>query len=362
MKKRLLMIAAAVMLSVTSLAGCSSLKSSEVMVKVDDSEITADVANFYARYMQAQYETYYGAYMGDNMWNTEAEEGETYEDSVKDSVIEALERMLVLEQHMGDYNVSLSDAEKDVIKKSAKEFDEDNTLENKEKIMSNTEAVERILTLMAIEQKMTDEIEKDADTNVSDKEAAQKKMDYVFFAYNKSTEEESGEESEEEPTDEEKAEVKKQAEAFVKSAKEDSSKFAELAGEQGLEVQTATFDAESQTPYADLVKEADALKKGEVTDVVEAGSGCYVAKVTSLMDKDATETKKEEIITERKNELVSEVTEKWLDDAKVDVNKKAWKKIDFNELGITMKQTEKDPYADEVKTDDQVEGTDDSEE
>ena len=93
--------------------------------------------------------------------------------------------MLLLEQHMKDYNVSLSDAEKEVIQKAAKEFDEDNSLENKEKIMADKATVERMLTLMAEEQKMRAAIQEDADQNVSDEEAAQKKMDYVLFSYQK---------------------------------------------------------------------------------------------------------------------------------------------------------------------------------
>ncbi len=363
MKKRWIMIAAAMMLCTTSLAGCSSLKADDVIVTVNDSSMTADVANFYARYTQAQYEAYYGAYMGDNMWDTEAEEGKTYEDSVKDSVLEQLEKMLVLEQHMGDYNVSLTDGEKELITKTAKEFDDDNLLESKEKLMTDTDTVERILTLMAIEQKMSDEIKKDADTNVSDEEANQKKMDYVFFSYTEDDAEEDGEDtdSSDEPTEEDKAEVKKAAEEFAESAKEDSKDFSEIAQEQGLEVQSATFDAESQSPHEDLIQAADVLKKNEVTDAVEAENGYYVAKVTSLSDKDATESKKQEIITERENELYSEVTDGWLDEAEIKVEKKAWKKIDFSDLGITMKQTEQDPYSDEVKTDDQEDGTQEEE-
>lgn len=357
MKKRLLGIAAAMIAASVSLTGCSliSVNPNEVMVKVNDSEITADVANFYARYTQAQYETYFGAYTGDDMWNTQAEEGKTYEESVKASIQDELKQMLVLEQHMKDYNVSLSDAEKEVIRKTAKEFDEDNSLENKEKIMSDKEAVERMLTLMAEEQKMRTAIQEDADKNVSDEEAAQKKMDYVLFSYQKE-ESDSDDKDAAEMTDEEKAAVKKQAESFAKSAKEDSQKFLEIAEEQGVEAQNATFDAETEVPDADLIKAADALKKNEVTDVIETDDGCYVAKVTSLLDKDATESKKKEIITERENELFTEVTEKWLDEAKTSVNKKAWKKIDFNALGVTMKQAESEPYADEVQTDDQAEG------
>lgn len=355
MKKRLLMIAIAMTVAASALTGCSliSMNPNEVVVKVNDSEITADVANFYARYTQAQYETYFGAYTTEgSMWNTNADKGKTYEESVKESIQDTLKQMLVLEQHMEDYNVVLSDAEKEVIKKAAKEFDEDNSLENKEKIMSSNEAVERMLTLMAEEQKMRTAIEKDVDTNVSDEEAAQKKMDYVLFSYQK--ESEGGEEAAE-MTDEEKAAVKEKAEAFSKDAKKNSKKFLELADEQGVEAQEATFDAEAEVPDAELVKAADALKKNEVTDVIEAEDGCYVARVTSLMDKDATESRKKEIITERENELFTEVTDKWLDEAKITVNKKAWKKIDFNKLGVTMKQAESEPYADEVQTDDQAE-------
>lgn len=357
MKKRLLIIVAALSVAFSSLNGCSLISTSpdEVVLKVNDSKLTADVANFYARYTQAQYETYF-AYMGNNMWNTKADKDKTYEESVKETIQDNLKRMLVLEQHMKDYNVSLSEDEKELVKKAAKEFDEDNSLENKEKILSNTEAVERILTLMAVEERMRTAIQKDVDTNVSDEEAAQKKMDYVLFSYKK----EEGDTSAD-MTDEEKAAVKEKAESFAKSAKADSKKFLELAGEAGVEPEDTSFDAESQSPNADLTKAADALDKGEVTDVIEADNGCYVARVTSLMDKDATESKKKEIITERENELFTEVTDKWLKEAKTEVNKKAWKKIDFNALGVTMKQAEKEPYADEVKTDDQVEG-DESEE
>ena len=90
MKRRILMLAMAGVLALTSLTGCSSFNDDDVVVTVNDTEITADVANFYARYMQAQYETYYSAYLGDDMWSSEAEEGKTYEESVKDSVLEEL--------------------------------------------------------------------------------------------------------------------------------------------------------------------------------------------------------------------------------------------------------------------------------
>ena len=55
---------------------------------------------------------------------------------------------------MGDYEVSLSDGEKEEISKTAKEFAEDNSLEDKEKISGSAETAERVLTLMAIQGKV----------------------------------------------------------------------------------------------------------------------------------------------------------------------------------------------------------------
>ena len=69
-----------------------------------------------------RYETYYAGYLGEDMWNSEATEGQTYEESVKDSVLKQLETMILLEEHMGDYEVSLSDKEKNAIESTAKEF------------------------------------------------------------------------------------------------------------------------------------------------------------------------------------------------------------------------------------------------
>lgn len=350
MKKRWLLTAAA-MVAAVSVTGCTTVKADEVAVTVGDTKITADVANFYARYTQAQYETYYGAYMGDDMWNTEAEEGKTYEDSVKDSVLESLERMAVLEQHMEEYDVALTDAEKKLIKDTAKQFDEDNSLEDKEKIMCSKEAAEKVLTYMTIEQKMMPVIQEGADTKVSEKEAAQKKMDFVFFSYSVTSDQGASLEM----TKEEKAEVKKQAEEFAEKVKENPDQFAELAKEYDQEVKYATFDEETQTPNADFVKAADALEnEGDVTDMVEADAGCYIGQLTSLKDKDATESKKKEIIQERKNELYDETTSKWVEEADPKVNEKVWKKISFKDISVTMKQTEQDPYADAVKTDDQA--------
>lgn len=349
MKRKILMLAMAGTLAVTSLTGCGSFKEDDVAVTVDDKEITAGVANFYARYIQARYETYYSSYFGDDMWNSEAAEGETYEESVKNYVLEELETMVLLEEHMDDYEVSLSDEEKQVIEDAVKEFEEANALEDKEQVSGSEETVKRVLTLMAIQQKMEDAIQAGADTEVSDEEAAQKSMQYVFFSY--TTTDEDGESVD--MTDEEKAEVNSKAEAFAEGAAS-AEDFSAYATEQGMEANTATFDAEATSPSEDLIQAADALEEGGVTDVIETDSGCYVAKVTSLLDREATDSEKQTIINERKEQLYSDTCEEWLDEADIKVNDSVWKKVSFNDLSVTMKEQTTEPYADTVQTDDKA--------
>lgn len=350
MKKRAVILLLAGLLAAGSLTGCGSLEDSDVVATVNDTDITAGVANFLARYTQAQYETYYAGYMGDDMWSGEGEDGETYQDTVKDSILESLENMYLMEQHMDEYEVSLSDEEKNAIKEAAGEFDSANGLSEKEKVSGSTDNVERVLELLTIQKKVQDAIEVGADTEVSDEEAAQKSMQYVVFPFTTTDEEGNSVDL----TDEEKAELKTTAESFAAGAA-GAADFAAYAAQQGQTSQDATFDGETTTLPTQLVEAADALGEGETTGLVEGDNGYYVARVTSLLDREATDAKKQEIVSQRQQELLDDTIDGWREDADIEVHEKVWDKVDFTTLTVTMKQDEADPYTDEVQTDDQAE-------
>lgn len=350
MKKRAGILLLAGLLAAGSLTGCGSLEDSDVVATVNDTDITAGVANFLARYTQAQYETYYAGYMGDDMWSGEGEDGETYQDTVKDSILESLENMYLMEQHMDEYEVSLSDEEKNAIKEAASEFDSANGLSEKEKVSGSTDNVERVLELLTIQKKVQDAIEAGADTEVSDEEAAQKSMQYVVFPFTTTDEEGNSVDL----TDEEKEELKATAESFAAGAA-GAADFAAYAAQQGQTSQDATFDGETTTLPTQLVEAADALGEGETTGLVEGDNGYYVARVTSLLDREATDAKKQEIVSQRQQELLDDTIDGWREDADIEVHEKVWDKVDFTTLTVTMKQDEADPYTDEVQTDDQAE-------
>ena len=300
MKKRALILALAGIMA-ASLTGCGSLKDDAVVVKAGDEEITAGVANFYARYTQAQYETYFASYFGgDDMWTKNASDGKTYEESIKETLLDDLKNMALLEKHMKDYDVKLTKADKKAINNAAEEFDKANSQKKKDKVSGSEENVKRVMTLMVIEQKMRSAIVAEANVNVTDEEAVQKHMQYVEFDYTTSSD----------SSDDEKKQVKEKAAAFAEGAKT-AEDFASYATEQGTEAKDATFDSDSVSPSKEVVKAADKLGEGELTGVVESDTACYVAKVTSLNDKTATETKKQSMITDKQDKYYKKVLKKW---------------------------------------------------
>ena len=74
MKKRVVACILAVA-CIASLNGCGSkFNGQDTVVEVGDEKVTADVANFFARYQQAQFETTYSSYLGDDFWGKEVTE------------------------------------------------------------------------------------------------------------------------------------------------------------------------------------------------------------------------------------------------------------------------------------------------
>lgn len=327
----------------TGLTGCGSkaVDNNEVVATVNGEDISYGVANFSARMDQASVEYYYESMMGTSvgaeMWASEVGEGLTYEDSVKESIMESIQSLYLIRQHAEEYGVELTEEEQEAIEKAVAVFEEDNALEDKELISGDEVYVKEFLELMTFQKKMEEPMQDGYDANVSDEEAAQKKMSYVYFSFN--TTDEDG--NSVEMTDDEKTELKTKAEDFVAALKNDPAMTMDaLSAEYEVEVSTATFDSESTAPNADLIAAVDAFAtEGEVTDVIETESGYYVGQLTSLFDEEATATEKASIIEERKNTQYTELLESWKEEAEVTVNEEVWEKVDFETVGVSYKES-----------------------
>lgn len=344
--KRMAVLTAAGALALTSLTGCTSFDNDDAVATVGKEGIPAGVANFYARMQQAQYETYYAPMMGttgEALWQQEMEEGKTYEESTKETLLLNLENLYLIRQHAEEYEVALTEEDTKAIEEAAKKFDEDNALEEKEAVSGYKKYIEEYLELVTIQSRMDPKMKEGVNEEVSDEEAAQKSMKYVYFPY--STTDADG--NTKDLTEDEKKELKKTAQTFADTLKVSETKDIDaLAQKGGYEVKTTTFDSESTAPNADLVKALDALTtEGDVTDVIESDYGIYVGKLTSLLDREATDTEKTNIVAQRKQEQYDSLLADWRKETEITENKKVWNKIDFEKQGVTAKQSD-DQYDD----------------
>ncbi len=94
------------------LVGCGGINKNATVATLDGQEIKLGVANFAARLQQAEADDFYRAYFGDDVWSSDLyNNGTTMEDNTKNSVIEMIENLYILQNHMADYNVTLTDDE-----------------------------------------------------------------------------------------------------------------------------------------------------------------------------------------------------------------------------------------------------------
>lgn len=388
--KRILAAGMCASMAMGLLTGCSS-SNDEVVAKMGDTKLTLGEANFMLRYSQAQTQSYLGAMFGEetNVFQQDLTgSGQAYGETVKESVLNDLKDMTILEQHMSDYNVELTDEDKAAIEEAAKQFIADNSKDVLKEMSATEETVSRILTLYTIQSKMETAIEADVDTEVSDEEAAQKTIQYAYFtipetesetedateatsADESASETETGTEavSETETETEATSETEAASEAASEETSEDTTESeteesaekketretvqgiidavqggetledAVKAADESKSLTSYSYGADEETLNENLKNAADALSDGEIaSEPVEGENGFYVVQMVSTFDRDATDQKKEEIIKDRKKELYDNKIAEW-DTESFDINEKVWDRVTFEEI-FTLKQEE----------------------
>lgn len=334
--KKLLALLLSGVLAASVLTGCG-LNKDAVVATLDGQEITLGVANFAARLNQAQYDDFYVAYMGEDVWKTSMSgTGPTMEDNTKNSVISSIQDLYTLEAHMADYGVTLSEEENAAIAAAAKEFMADNSEEAIEALGATEEIVTEYLTLVTIQSKMFNAIAADADTVVSDEDANTSAYSYVYIS-KKSYTNEAGEAVQ--YTEEELAELAKTVEAFASEAEAESLDTA--AAKYGYTVSAGTF-ANDTTNLDEAVLTAlrGLTEEGQIADLVETDAAYYVLRLDALTDAEATAEHRETIISERQSALYTEVLDGWAAESEWELKEKVWEKVSFDNLFTTTVPTE----------------------
>ncbi|MGN0354333.1 MAG: hypothetical protein ACI4EI_04580 [Muricoprocola sp.] len=401
--KKIIAVTLCAGMTASLLTGCAaSLKSSDIVAVNEGVNITLGEACVMLRYNQAETQNYLGGLFGDgNLFQQDLTgSGEAYGDIVKESVMHDLQDMTNLEAHMADYDVEITADEQAAIEAAAKQFIADNDEKTLKAMYADETSVARALTLYTIQSKMEDAIKAGADTEVSDEDAAQKTIEYVFLdfpeeeteeetteaaseeteeeateavseeteeetteAVSEETEEETteaaSEETEEETTEAASEEIEEETEApaeeeLTEAQQEVVAKAQEImdavdsgstleeavtAADETLSVSTESYGKDNNDLDEDLFAAVDGLTDGEmVSEPVVTANGVYVAVMSSTFDEEATAQRKEEIIKERQDDLYSSTIEEW-EAGNFEIKSDVWDKVDFFDL-YTVKAVE----------------------
>ena len=340
MTKKTAVVALAGVMAAGMLTGCGekALDGTKTVATVDGTEIPLGMLSLSVREGQAQAEAMYKSFMGGSdysIWGTEAEEGKTYGEQAVEQALEDIELMCILKEKAADYDVEITEDDEKAIADAAAAFMSANTEDTLKTLAVTEDQVKTYLELETYKSRMHDPIIADVDKNVSDEEAQQSSFNYVSI----STSDLSDDEIKQKKEDAQKILDGLNADPdgdFSEIAKSVDDSYTVLSGsfdtnEDASEEESDDEDetTASSSNYPDeVVKVLRTLKDGEVgPDVIEADSAYYVVKLDKVNDEDATATKKESIISTRENELYTETTDKWLDEADIKVEKKVLKTL-----------------------------------
>lgn len=329
MKKRLTALLLSGVLAVSMFAGCGTEMNKTATVATDGTNnITLGVANFASRLTQAQYDDFYVAYFGENVWRTDMYGyGTTAEDDLKANVMENLYAMYALKNHMGDYGVEVTAEDVAAISAVAESFISANSAEAIEALGADREIVEAYLELLTIQSRMHAEIIKGADTNVSDEEAATSAYSQVYVSKTSYTDAEG---KTAEYTPEEVEALAQKVGAFAEAAK--ANGLSAAAESYEYTVSTGTYNANSTVSEEIKSALATLTTDGAVSDLIETETGYYVLQMDAIVDATATEATRESIISERQNALYTEVVDGYLEEMEWDLDERLWRQISFDNL------------------------------
>ena len=274
-------------LMLSSLAGCSGKKDAfdadAAAITVNGETVSAGLVKFMSHFTQANTESFYNMYFGENSLAQPVDEnGTTLGDMIREGSVGQLTQMMLAEQKMDEYNISLTDEDKAQIRDAASAFMSANGEEVLERMGATQEIVERYLELCTIQNRMETAMKADVDTEVSDEEAAQRRIQYVLFTAQTEAETEEETESQESGSDE--------TESVTDT--EDTQTDTDSADDAGTEAETAAL-TEEDAPKTQSAEETEAETVPDETETETAVTDEADSEATEAETQEAAETEEE---------------------------------------------------------------------
>lgn len=318
------------MLAFGMLTGCSSDKNIGGGIKLENGEIQENsnviaVGDIGVKYnevlgycylLNEQYEDSFGS----EIWNYKLGEGKTIGDEAKEEVINMITQLKIICATAEEEEVSLTNDEKDEALRKAEEVISNATEEDKKKYHLSVQGLSEIYEENALANKMFYIATDDADTEVSDAEARQVKIEFFQIITKGTTK--SGVLVELDA--EEKSAARERANDLRKQAAK-SDDFLSFAKENTEgNVVSMTIGQDNTELDRSVVTTAFSMEKGDVSPVIGTENGYYVLHCVDDNDEDATYARREEIIEERQTKMFKEKYREWLGEWDVNISRSFW--------------------------------------
>lgn len=348
-KKKVMAILLSTAIAASTFIGCGAdkvkdYKDTDTVMFIDkDNKIDYATACTYTRMMQAETYSYmqsmlqrFNSSAADvDMWSQSLEDTDedskkykTYGEQFKGNTLDSL-KSLLLDKLYGskEYEVTFTDDDKKECESVADEFIEKMSKDDLKAMHASKKTMMNVLELMTYETRVKNAIESDVDTKVSDDEAGQSTFSYVEIKKKDAKKKE------------------KKIKSLIKKV-EAGTDISTAASDAGFTAQSVTFttaDPEYDEYGKEMLKKVSKMKDGECDSYKDAKGNTIILYMQSVNDESATETKKDDIISDRKDKAYEDKLDEWKDKKKVTVNKDAWNSIktDKNEVFQRM-ETEED--------------------
>lgn len=315
MKKILSLVLSLMM--VLSLVGCSN--ENKVVATVNGKEITLGNYERLLALNKSSMEAYYGS----DIWSSEVEEGKTYEDTLREMVLESMTSSEVIYQQ----------AEKEKVAPTDKEVQEQ--IDSFNQNIKDDEDYKKELKRMGIDDKFLkyqfarDIANQNLKTHYEDNTKVSESDMKKYYEDNKDdfyvdtvtashilikTQDDNGKEL----SDEEKSKAKKTAEEVLAKIKAGED-FAKLAKEYSQDSSASNGGELGTFGRGQMVQEFEdasfSMKAGEVSDIVKTQYGYHIIKVTERVNKqesydESKATIKSTLLSEKYTEYIEGLVDK----------------------------------------------------
>lgn len=354
-KKKVMAILLSTAIAASTFIGCGTDKAKDykdtdtVMFIDKDNKIDYATAYTYTRmmqaetysYMQSMLQRFNSSAVDVDMWSQSLEDTDedskkykTYGEQFKGNTLDSL-KSLLLDKLYGskEYEVTFTDDDKKECESVADEFIEKMSKDDLKAMHASKKTMMNVLELMTYETRVKNAIESDVDTKVSDDEAGQSTFSYVEIKKKNAKKKE------------------KKIKSLIKKV-EAGTDISAAASDAGFTAQSVTFttaDPEYDEYGKEMLKKVSKMKDGECDSYKDAKGNTIILYMQSVNDQSATETKKDDIISDRKDKAYEDKLDEWKDKKKVTINKDAWNSIktDKNEVFQRMETEENSSDSDD---------------